>query len=97
MPSVGFIQGRAQQVDNLDTWGRFIISVTGAGAVFVATTKEALEMPGAQGIQQGAPYTQANTNPPKDVPWVGPLWVFIDAAGTIADIQIPRKRAYGAG
>lgn len=97
MPSVGFRQGVAQEVDILESWGRIIISVSGAGTVFIATTKEALEMPGSQGIQQGAPYTQANTNPPKDVPWVGPLWVFISATGTIADIQIPRKRNYGAG
>lgn len=92
-----FIQGNAQnsqvrQIGLLENWGRIIITVIGAGTVFLATTKEALEMAGAGGQQQGAQFTQANTNPPKDVPWVGEAWVFIPA-GTSADFQIPDKRA----
>ena len=92
-----FFQNNAQnnqvrQVGFLENWGRLIITVIGAGTVFLATTKEALEMPGAGGQQQGAQFTQANTNPPKDIPWVGEAWLFIQGAGTSVDIQIPDKR-----
>lgn len=91
-----FIQGNAQnslvrQVGFLENWGRIIITVIGAGIVFIATTKEALEMPGGGGQQQGAQFTQANTNPPKDVPWVGEVWALVPP-GTSVDIQIPDKR-----
>ena len=82
-----------RQAGFLENWGRVIITVIGAGTVFIATTKEALEMPGAGGQQQGAQFTQANTSPPKDVPWVGELWFFIVGLGTSVDFQIPDKRA----
>lgn len=82
-----------RQADFLENWGRVIITVIGAGTVFIATTKEALEMPGAGGQQQGSQFTQANTTPPKDIPWVGELWFFIQGNGTSVDFQIPNKRA----
>lgn len=94
-----FLQANAQnsnvvrQVGFLENWGRIIITVVGAGNVFLATTKEALEMAGAGGQQQGAQYNQANTNPPKDVPWVGEVWCLIVGNGTSVDFQIPDKRA----
>jgi hypothetical protein len=97
-----FIQANSQnaqvrQVGFLENWGRLIITVIGAGIVFLAQTKEALEMAGAGGQQQGAQYTQANTNPPKDVPWIGEVWVLVQP-GTSVDIQIPTKGyALGAG
>lgn len=90
-----FIQGNAQntqvrQVCLLENWGRVIITVIGAGTVLVATTKEALETTGGGGQLQGSQYTQANTNPPKDVPWIGEMWA-ICPAGTSVDFQIPTK------
>lgn len=84
---------QVRQMGFLENWGRIIITVIGAGTVFIATTKEALEMPGSGGQQQGAQFTQANTSPPKDIPWVGEIWVFIQGNGTSVDIQIPTKRA----
>lgn len=91
-----FLQGNAQnslvrQVGFLENWGRVIITVIGAGTVFLATTKEALEMAGGGGQQQGAQFTQANTSPPKDVPWVGEIWALVPS-GTSVDFQIPDKR-----
>lgn len=85
-------QNVVRQAGFLENWGRVIITVIGAGTVFVATTKEALEMPGAAGQQQGAQFTQANTSPPKDVPWVGEMWFLIQGLGTSVDFQIPDKR-----
>lgn len=91
-----FIQANSQNqqvrhIAYLRNWGRIIITVIGAGTVFLATTKEALEMAGAGGQQQGAQFTQANTNPPKDIPWVGECWALVPA-GTSADFQIPTPR-----
>lgn len=82
----------ARQIDYLERWGRVIISVNGPGTVFIAPTKETLEMTGPLGQQQGAPYTAANTTPPKDVPWVGELWAIASAAGTLVDFEIPLNR-----
>ena len=76
----------------LENWGRLIITVIGGGTVFLATNKELLEMPGPNGQQQGAQFTQVNTSPPKDVPWVGEFWVFVQGAGTMVDIQVPTKQ-----
>jgi hypothetical protein len=90
-----FFQGNIQnlqvrQVCYLENWGRVIITVIGAGTVFIANTKEALEMAGAGGQQQGAQFTQANTNPPKDIPWVGEMFALVPA-GTSVDFQVPTK------
>jgi hypothetical protein len=103
---MGFIQGNPQnsqvrQLGFLENWGRIILTVIGGGTVFIATTKEALDMPGAGGQQQGAQFTQANTNPPKDVPWVGEVWALVPP-GTSLDYQIPTKEQakqanYGKG
>lgn len=92
---MAFIQGNAQNfqprnVGFLENWGRLIITVIGAGTVFLAQTAELLTMAGAGGQQQGAQFTQANTNPPKDVPWVGEVWILVPP-GTSVDIQIPSK------
>jgi hypothetical protein len=84
--------GVVRQAGFLENWGRVIITVIGAGNVFIATTKEALEMPGAGGQQQGAQFSQANTSPPKDIPWVGEIWFLIVGNGTSVDFQIPDKR-----
>lgn len=83
---------QVRQVAFMPNWGRAIITVIGPGTVFIATTKESLEMPAGGGQQQGSQFTQPSTTPPKDIPWVGELWALVPA-GTSVDFQIPTKNA----
>lgn len=82
----------AQRIDFLEAWGKVQISVSGPNTVFISDRKETLEMNGPTGTTQGAPYTQANTNPPKEFSWIGELWAIASADQTLVDFTIPRKR-----
>jgi hypothetical protein len=77
-----------QQITSLPTWGMVVICVLGPGTVYLSDSKTALESPGSGAQPQGLPYTQASTQPPAPLPFIGDLFAVADAPGTIVEFLI---------
>lgn len=83
------IPGRATLVETFEFWTSLKIQVAGAGTFYFASTRAELES--QVGNPQGIGYTQANTSPPAETDWIGPLWVFTPGAGSVLTLVVLRK------
>lgn len=63
-------------------WWRFQIQVIGGGVIRIARTRSELETQAA-GIDQGLSFAAADTIPPVELTWFGPLWAIGSLAGGV--------------
>lgn len=80
----GWRAGVAQLVGQWDSFVEVYIQVTGAAVFYAAPDRQSLENTSA--IQPGLALSQANTNPPFKLTWIGPLYIMANASGSVIEV-----------
>ncbi len=88
-----WVPNQAQKVGVFNEYTEVYLQVSGAATFFVASDRGTLETKAA--IPQGLQFTQASTNPPFKLTWIGELWVMANAAGSAIEIT-PTVKSGGA-
>lgn len=88
-----WVPGQAQKIAVFDEYTEVYLQVSGAAAFFVGSDRGTLETKAA--IPAGLQFTQANTNPPYKLTWIGELWIMANAAGSAIEVS-PTIRSGGS-
>ncbi len=86
--------GKALLVANSDVWRELDVQVLGAGTVYYGDDQSELENLGPNG-QRGLGLTQASTQPPKRIGYIGPVFMF-SANDTPIEVFAPQFRLNAA-
>lgn len=79
-----WVPGQAQRVGDFAEYTEVYLQVSGAATFFVGSDRQTLETKAA--IPAGLQFTQASTNPPFKLTWIGELWILANAAGSAIEV-----------
>lgn len=82
----GLQPGNAKLAGSFKNYVEIYLQVFGAATFFVGVDRGSLENPSGSGVPGGLAFTQANTNPPYKLTWIGDLWIITNAPGSVIEI-----------